>query len=134
MSSRPTLACRKSAHTHRASEVSLRRKNSCSNNNLMKDFERQYVTKNLWFSCRRGAKDVQNFSMSELISPDPPITSMNFFLSGESFMATCNLKCMLKISGCPRFFFFINCSGNLQSKISSKTYLYLISNRKIFFG
>jgi len=30
--------------------------------------------------------------MSALISPVPPITSMNFFLSGASFMTTCKLN------------------------------------------
>lgn len=30
--------------------------------------------------------------MSALISPLPPITSMNFFLSGASFMTTCKLN------------------------------------------
>ena len=58
----------------------------------------QYLTKNLWFSWRRGGKEVQNFSMSALMSPDPPITSMNFFLSGASFMAICNLKWMISSS------------------------------------
>lgn len=34
----------------------------------------------------------QNFSMSALMSPVPPITSMNFFLSGASFIAICNFN------------------------------------------
>ena len=52
--------------------------------------DRRVLTRNLWFSARRGAKVVQNFSMSALMSPDPLITSMNFFRSGASFIATCN--------------------------------------------
>ncbi|MFS7902491.1 hypothetical protein Hanom_Chr01g00011931 [Helianthus anomalus] len=46
------------------------------------------LTKNLWFSCRIGVNVAQNFSISELMSPFPATTSMNFFLSGASFIAT----------------------------------------------
>lgn len=46
-------------------------------------------TKNLWFSSRNGEKFVQKASMSAFISLLPDITSMNFFLSGASFIASC---------------------------------------------
>lgn len=54
-------------------------------------------TRNLWFSSRNGEKVVQNFSISQLTSPVPPTTSRNFFLSGASFIATCNFDAKISI-------------------------------------
>jgi len=46
------------------------------------------LTRNLWFSASKGENVEQNFSMSALMLPEPLMISMNFFLSGASFMAT----------------------------------------------
>ena len=46
------------------------------------------LTRNLWFSASKGENVAQNLSISALMSPEPLMISMNFFLSGASFMAT----------------------------------------------
>lgn len=47
--------------------------------------------KNVWFSSRKGENVLQKFSMSLLISLDiPPMTFINFFLSGARFIAPIN--------------------------------------------